>query len=267
MKTNKGYRSIPLSINRRAVIASASVTKEKNVIHSFTDIDISEPRRLIREHYEKTGEKLSLTAYLVTCLAKTLIDYPQFNSFIKGRRLIILDEITISVLIEREIVGEKVPEPIGIKRAQSKTLYQIQQEIRAAKQQQIEKLGSLSGKSWFGLIPTFLLKTFIRIADRNIYMAKSYGKVAVTAVGMFSKEAVWFIPHGSATVLLTVGSISQKVVEIDGRFVSREHLCLTASFDHNIVDGAPASRFMNQLIETVKSGMLLKGENTDIVSC
>jgi len=37
-------------------------------------------------------------------------------------------------------------------------------------------------------------------------MAKTYGKVAVTAVGMFSKEAVWFIPHGSATILLTVGS-------------------------------------------------------------
>ena len=74
---------------------------------------------------------------------------------------------------------------------------------------------------------------------------------------MFSKEVVWFIPHGSATVLITVGSICNKVVEIDGQFFSREHLCLTASFDHNIVDGAPASRFMNQFIATVKSGDLL----------
>ena len=105
---------------------------------------------------------------------------------------------------------------------------------------------------------SFLLKTFIRIADKNIHIAKSYGKVAVTAIGMFSKEAVWFIPHGSATVLITVGSISNKVVEIDGHFFSREHLCLTASFDHNIVDGAPASRFMNQFIETIKSGRILQ---------
>ena len=89
-------------------------------------------------------------------------------------------------------------------------------------------------------------------------MAKKYGKLAVTAVGMFSKEAVWFIPHGSATVLITVGSISRKVVEIDGQFVSREHLCLTVSFDHNIVDGAPASRFLNQLMKTIKSGSLIK---------
>ncbi len=89
-------------------------------------------------------------------------------------------------------------------------------------------------------------------------MAKRYGKVAVTAIGMFSKEPVWFLPHGSSTVLITVGSISNKPVEIDGEFVSREHLCLTASFDHNIIDGAPAARFMNRFIEEIKSGELLQ---------
>lgn len=258
----KGYESIPLSFNRRTVIASASVTEEKNAIHSFTEIDITEPRRLIREYFEKSGEKLSFTAYIVTCLAQTIKDHPQLNSFIKGRRLITLDDIIISVLIEREIIGEKVTEPIGIKNAQEKTIYQIHNEIREAKKIQSNKIGSLSGMTWFQLVPNFLLKTFIRIADKNIHMAKKYGKIAVTAVGMFSKEAVWFIPHGSATVLITVGSINNKVVEIDGKFCTREHLCLTASFDHNIVDGAPAARFMNQFIETVKSGILLQKEIT-----
>jgi pyruvate/2-oxoglutarate dehydrogenase complex dihydrolipoamide acyltransferase (E2) component len=257
---DKGYKSIPLTFSRNAVIASASVTKEKNTIHSFAEVDISNPRLLIKEHLERTGEKLSLTAYIVTCLAQVIKQHPQLNSFIKGRRLIILDDITISVLIEREIAGEKVPEPIGIKAAQVKSFHQIHTEIREAKQQVSDKLGSSSGTAWIRLIPNFLLKTFIRIADKNIRMAKIYGKVAVTAVGMFSKEAVWFIPHGSATVLITVGSISKKVVEIDSHFVSREHLCLTASFDHNIVDGAPASRFMNQLVETIKSGRLLQSE-------
>jgi pyruvate/2-oxoglutarate dehydrogenase complex dihydrolipoamide acyltransferase (E2) component len=89
-------------------------------------------------------------------------------------------------------------------------------------------------------------------------MAKKYGKIAVTAVGMYSKEPIWFIPHGTATVLITVGSIEKKVIELDNQFISREHLCLTVSFDHDIVDGAPASRFMNQLIETIKSGQLIQ---------
>lgn len=264
MKTKNGYKTIPLSFNRRVVIASASVTKKKNVIHSFTEIDISEPRRLLKEHFERTGEKLSFTAYIVTCLTQVIKNHPQLNSFRRGRRLVFLDDITISVLIERTLGEENVPEPVGIRQAQLKTFHQIHNEIRKAQKTQSNKLGSLSGKSWIRLIPNFLLKPFIRVADRSIHMAKVYGKIGVTAVGMFSKEPVWFIPHGSGTVLITVGSISQKVVKVDDQFETREHLCLTASFDHNIVDGAPASRFMNQLIETIKSGSLLKQEFRNI---
>lgn len=260
MGNRKGYKSIPLSFNRKMVIASASVTKKKNAFHSFTEIDITEPRRILKQHYERTGEKLSFTAYIVLCLANTVKDHPQLNSFIKGRRLIFLDDITISVLVERELGEEKVPEPVVIKGAQSKSYRQIHNEIKEAKKHKSDKLGSLTGKTWIRFIPGFLMKTFVRMADRNIRMAKAYGKIGVTAVGMFSKEAVWFIPHGPATVLITVGSISRKVIEIDGRQESREHLCLTASFDHNIVDGAPASRFMSQFIEVARSGHLLTAE-------
>jgi len=43
MKAKNGYKSIPLSFNRRAVHASASVTKQKNTIHSISEVDITEP--------------------------------------------------------------------------------------------------------------------------------------------------------------------------------------------------------------------------------
>jgi len=48
--------------------------------------------------------------------------------------------------------------------------------------------------------------------------------------------------------------------ETISRFEPREYLSLTGSFDHNIVDGAPAARFMNQFLETVKSGRYLRVE-------
>ena len=187
-------------------------------------------------------------------------EYPRFNSFISGNRFVVLDDVTISVLVERDIEGEKVPEPVGIQQAQLKSFLEIQKEIRGAKKQSSEKLGTLSGMEWFRFIPNFLLKTFVRLADGNIAMGKRYGKVAVTAVGMFSEEAIWLIPHGSATVLVSVGSISRKVVEVEGEFVSREHLCITVSFDHDIVDGAPAARFINDLVKTIKGGELLQME-------
>ena len=258
MKGDKGYKAVPLTFNRRAVIASATVTKEKNAIHCIAEVDITEPRRIIREHFTRTGEKLSLTAYLVTCLAHVVKKHPEVNSFHKGRNQIILDDVSINVLIEREINGERVPEPLGINKAQLKTYRQIHSEIREAQKTSGKNLGSLTGMTWIRFIPDFLLRTFIRIADRNIKMAKRYGKICVTAVGMFNKDAVWFIPHGTATVLVTVGGISEKVVLADDKPVAKEYLCLTISFDHNIIDGAPAARFVKDYTETIKSGLLLE---------
>lgn len=255
---NKGFKPVPLSINRKMVRASASVTRNRNAIHSITEVDITVPRGLIRSHYEETGEKLSFTGYIVTCFAQVIGQHPQLNSFIKGNKLIYLDDVCVSVLIEREFEGERVPEPVGIANAREKTYRQISEELKEAKEKKGKSLGDLSNMTWIRFIPGFLLKTFIRFADNNIKMAKKYGKVAVTAVGMFSKEPVWFIPHGTATVLLTVGSIINRVVEYEGKLVSREHLCLTVTFDHDIVDGAPAARFMNQFVETVKSGRLIR---------
>lgn len=257
MGQKAGYRSIPLTFNRKAVIASATVTKEKNAFHSITEVDISIPRKLINDYSRKTGIKLSLTAYVVTCLAHTIKEHPLLNSFIKGNKQIILDEVTVSVLIERDIKGEKVPEPVAIRNAQSKTYIQINNEIRAAQNLQGQQLGNLSKMTWIRFIPGFLMRSFIRIADKNIKIGKHYGKVAVTAVGMFNKTSVWFIPHGTATVLITVGGINSKLVKEGDEIIEKEHLCLTVSFNHDIVDGAPASRFMNQLLETVKSGKLL----------
>lgn len=257
MKEKRGYTSRPVSFNRKAVIASASVTRRRNTIHCITEIDITVIRNLLKEHFEKTGEKLSLTAYLVTCLARTLKDHPNLNSFLKGHRQILLHGCTVSVLIERESEGELVPEPLAIHNAGEKSYRQINDEIRAAQQLPPSKLGSLTGNFWFRLIPSFLLRTFITLADRNISMAKRYGKVAVTAVGMHGNSTSWFIPHGSATVLVTVGSICEKKEWTDGAEQVHEYLCITASFDHNIVDGAPAARFVKQFSELIKEGSLL----------
>ncbi len=247
------FRSVPFSFHRMAVRASAIVNKEKNTFHSITETDITLVRRQIRDHLNETGEKLSLTAWVVHCLAQTLREFPEMNSFRKGRRIIILEDITINVLIEREYGGEKVPEPIGIRNSGDKSWQAISREIRDAKEKQGEKLGSLSGMTWVRLIPGSLLLAFIRLADRNIRMGIRYGKVAVTAVGMFSREPVWFVPHGSATVLVTVGGITDKVVAVDGGFETREHLCLTVSFDHDIIDGAPAARFLHSFTEKIRS--------------
>jgi pyruvate/2-oxoglutarate dehydrogenase complex dihydrolipoamide acyltransferase (E2) component len=110
---------------------------------------------------------------------------------------------------------------------------------------------------WIRFTPGFFLRRFIRMASRSVSMVGRYGAISVTAVGMFGKDALFFVPLGGA-VLVTVGSIVERVRIADGKPEAREHLCLTVSFDHAIVDGAPAARFAKRLSEIMSSGEMLR---------
>lgn len=258
MPHRAGYDVVPFSANRHAVAASSAVGREKDTVHLLTEVDITEPRRLMREHRERTGESLSLTAYVVTNLARAVAEDRRFNSFRKGGKLVLLDDVTINVLVERQIGGEAVPEPCGIRAADKKTFRQIHDELRTAQQPSDAPLGALSGAAWvMRLIPTFLLKAFIRAASRSIRMSMRYGVVGVTAVGMFGPSPLWAVPLSGGTVTVTVGSIVERPQVTSGRLEAREHLCLTLSFDHDIIDGAPAARFTKRFSELLAGGEAL----------
>jgi pyruvate/2-oxoglutarate dehydrogenase complex dihydrolipoamide acyltransferase (E2) component len=249
------------------VAASASAGREQNNIQAIIEVDISKPRRLLQEHRQRTGEKLSLTAYIVTCLARAVAEHPHLNAIRRGRNLVILDDVTIGVLVEREIDGEIVPENLGIRAAQTKSHRQIHEAIRTAQDHAGDGLGGLSGTTWVRFVPSFLFRLFIRLASKNIPMLKRYGVVAVTAVGMFGRknQAMWLLPLvGGATVGVAVGGIVERACIYNGRLEAREHLCLTVTFNHDIVDGAPAARFLKRFAELLSGAELLYNE-ADVV--
>ncbi|MBI5231670.1 MAG: 2-oxo acid dehydrogenase subunit E2 [Coriobacteriales bacterium] len=253
MGEGAGHRYEPFSANRRMAAASAGAGRKANTIHLVTEADVTDVRRLMAQHRERTGEPLSLTAYVVTCLAHTLSEFPRFNSFRKGRRLVVLEDATISVLYEREIAGESVPEPVGIPMANRKTYREVNDELRAAQLHSGERLGASSRTEWVRFIPGVFLRAFIRLASRSVRMAKRFGVVGVTAIGMFGSGPTWLVPLTSATVTVAVGSLVRRVVVVDGEVRERDHLCLTVSFNHDIVDGAPATRFVARLVEQLAS--------------
>jgi hypothetical protein len=103
-------------------------------------------------------------------------------------------------------------------------------------------------------LPTFLFSLFLRIVGRDPRQMKKYvGTVALSAVGMFGKGAGWGIPPASPPSLwVTVGGIGEKPGVVDGQIAIREYLSLTISFDHDIIDGAPATRFTQRLKELIE---------------
>jgi len=254
MSKHVGYRIEPFSAYRHMVSASSAIGREKNTIHLITEVDITKPRALIAEYRTQTGESLSLTAYVVTCLSRAFLDFPQFNSFRKGGRLVVLEDVTISVVFEREIDGESVPEPIGIQAVNTKTYRCVNDELRASQQRSGEALGSEMGTTWIRFIPSFLLRSFTRLASREIGVQMRFGAVGVTAVGMFGAGPLWLVPLTGATVTVAIGSIATRPMLVEGVVVDRENLCLTLSFDHDIIDGAPAARFTKRFADLLSDG-------------
>jgi pyruvate/2-oxoglutarate dehydrogenase complex dihydrolipoamide acyltransferase (E2) component len=111
------------------------------------------------------------------------------------------------------------------------------------------------------LVPAFLRRIVFRVLDRLPHAMKRHaGTVMVTSVGMFGSGAGWGIPVASHTLSLTIGGIVKRVGMVDGRLEERDHVCLTASFDHDIVDGAPAARYLHRLRRQIERAADLLNE-------
>ena len=83
---------------------------------------------------------------------------------------------------------------------------------------------------------------------------QSWGTVTISAVGMVGKGAGWGIPPSSPSICwITVGGIGRKQEDVD-RESATEYLNLTVSFDHKMMDAAPAARFTERFKELLESG-------------
>jgi pyruvate/2-oxoglutarate dehydrogenase complex dihydrolipoamide acyltransferase (E2) component len=79
------------------------------------------------------------------------------------------------------------------------------------------------------------------------------GTVAVTSVGMFGRGGGWAVSPTNYTLQVTIGGISRKPRLVDGELTTREFLDLTVTFDHDVVDGAPAARFVQRVGDLVEN--------------
>ncbi|MCG3221848.1 MAG: 2-oxo acid dehydrogenase subunit E2, partial [Candidatus Heimdallarchaeota archaeon] len=58
--------------------------------------------------------------------------------------------------------------------------------------------------------------------------------------------------------IIIIGGISKKPRIFDGKVVNRDYLNLTIKIDHEMVDGAPATRFVVKLIDLIENAFGLE---------
>jgi pyruvate dehydrogenase E2 component (dihydrolipoamide acetyltransferase) len=98
--------------------------------------------------------------------------------------------------------------------------------------------------------------------DRKISIADMKGQTfTITNVG--SLGGVYAIPiiNQPDAAILGLGKLIDRPMVVDGKIEIRKVLTVSLAFDHRIIDGADAARFMNDVVRHLNDPNLLMIEN------
>ena len=248
------YTILPYPRTRQLMVDGGRLGLQKHTIHGLVEFDISEARSILRRQKAETGEAMSFSAFILACLGKAIDADKQLHAYRNWRnQLVIFDEVDVNMLFEVEVDGKKMLRPHILRAVNKKDVRALHQEIRAF---QSEHQGSPESKfiDWFVRLPAFVRRLFLWALFQNPHRLKEYyGTVLVSSIGMFGAGGGWGIPVPNHSLQITLGGIGERPAVVDHRIVVREFLSVTVSFDHDVIDGAPAARFIQRLKQLIES--------------
>lgn len=243
----RGLDVSPFPPRRRAVTAAVRAGRRIVPMHGLLDVDVTEATHRLGDH----RPPLSMTAYVIAAVARATAAHPEVHAYRDWRgRLIRHRHVDVQTLVE-------VPTdqgPFGlvhvIRDADVRDVEDIGAELHGVKADMastatgraLQRLGPVAGRVP-GLFPAMYA-----VMSRSVRAHELAGTVQVTAVGMFAGGGGFAIaPPTLASLLIVVGGLSRRPRVIGDEVAVREVLDLTVTIDHNVVDGAPATRFGAEL--------------------
>ena len=256
MKSKRSnHTAVPYPRIRLLMVDGGRMGLSKHTVHGLAEFDITKAREAIRQHKAQTGEALSFSAFFLVCLGHAIDQDKQMHAYRNWRsQLIIFDEVDVNMLFEVELDGKKTIRPHIIRGVNKKSIREIHEEIRAF-QSQHQSSRESTFIDRFVLLPGFFRRLFLWVLFKNPQLIKEYyGTVLVSSVGMFGTGSGWGIPVPNHSLQLTLGGIGEKPGVVDHRIEVRKYMSVTVSFDHDVIDGAPAARFMQRLRKLIENG-------------
>lgn len=251
----EGMTVLPYPRTRLLMADGGRMGLRKHTVHGLVEFDITPAREAIRRHKAETGETISFSAFILACLGKAIEADKQMHAYRSWRnQLVIFDEVDVNMLFEVEVAGKKTIRPHILRGVNKKNVFDLHQEIRAF-QNQHQSSQESKFIDWFVRLPGFVRRLFLWALFKNPRLLKEYyGTVLVTSIGMFGTGSGWGIPVTNHSLQLTLGGIGEKPAVVDHTVAVRDYLSVTISFDHDVIDGAPAARFTERLKSLIESG-------------
>jgi pyruvate/2-oxoglutarate dehydrogenase complex dihydrolipoamide acyltransferase (E2) component len=256
------YQVIDLPAGRRVWVNTLDLSWPAHTMYGLLEVDVTVARQFIAEHKARTGEALSFAGFLAFCLARAVDEDKTIQAYRKGgKQLILFDDVNVGLMVEQKVGEKRALMGHVIRAANRKSYREIHEEIRSVQSAPVPPGRGMP--AWFRsalLLPWPLSRLVIALlrinSRRDPTIAVSMGgTVALTSVGMFGGgHSGWGLSPTLHPLGLVVGGIAWKPAVVEGRIEPREILSLTVTFDHDIVDGAPATRFVRRLVELIESG-------------
>jgi len=211
-------QTIPLSGYKKTTAERLSMSF-RTAPHStvIMETDVSKAAEL----HQKT--QVSYTAIIVKAVAIALSEIPLLNSTLEGDRIEMFEDVNVGVAVVTEN-GLVVP---VIRNADKRPLKEIDAKIK-----------ELTEKA------------------RQAKLAKedlTGGTFTVTNLGMYDVDFFTPIINPPEAAILGIGKITKRPVVVDTKIEIKPVLMLSLSYDHRIVDGAPAAQFLKRVKEKIEN--------------
>ncbi len=215
----RGVRAVIAERMRQSVTATARVTL--NAEADGTEL-VGLRHRLAREAID-----VSHNALLIFILGRALHDHPKLNASLQGDAITQWHQIHVGLAVESER-GLLVP---VIRDVDRKGLLQISTETQRLVER--ARMGQCNSEEPGG------------------------GTFTLTNLGMFGIDSFTPIINLPECAILGVGRFKRRPAMIGDQIEPRYMVWLSLTFDHRLVDGAPAARFLQRVVQLVEQPHLL----------
>ena len=246
-KAGGADRSMPLpdfarwgAIERQAMsnvrrTTAARLSHAWNTIPHVTQFDkaditaMEELRKAYREQVQKAGGNLTVTAMLVKVIATAVKQFPQFNASLdpQAEEIIYKKYVHVGVAVDTER-GLLVP---VIRNADQKNITEIAIEVHQAAERARNRKLTLEDMSGGGIT----ISNLGGVGGTYFTPIVNWPEVAILGVSRGIIEAVWR----------------------NGAFEPRQLLPLSLSYDHRVIDGADAMRFLRWVVQAIEQPFFL----------
>lgn len=212
------------TVSRRMVESWTTIPK----INQFDDADITALLALRKKYasqYEKKGARLTLTSFILLVLARALKKHPMANASLdeSSAELVYKDYCHIGVAVDTD-AGLIVP---VLRNADQKSLLQLSKELEdlteKTRRRKIE-IDELQG-----------------------------GTFTISNQGSIGGSHFTPIIYAPQVAILGVGQGQQKALVVEGKIAVRTVLPLCLAYDHRVLDGANAVRFLKDVVAGLQS--------------